>query len=97
MAIGVSFLFHFKLMITSCVVYVVRCLFQGTTNVKATLLKDGHSFTVHILDPQTSANTKDGGNEADKDQKHGSNSEMQNAQLPTDGKSLNCQVLLQIF
>ena len=69
--------------------------FQGTTNVKATLLKDGHSFTVHILDPQTSPNTKDG--EQDRDHKLESNSEVQNAQLPTDGKSLNYILALQVF
>lgn len=34
----------------------------GTTSIKSTILKDGHNFTVHILDP------KEGTEEADVDE-----------------------------
>ncbi|XP_061176448.1 sperm-associated antigen 17-like isoform X2 [Saccostrea echinata] len=32
---------------------------QGTTSIKSTVLKDGHNFTVHILDPKESTEESD--------------------------------------
>ena len=32
--------------------YKMIVFFPGTTSIKSTILKDGHNFTVHILDPK---------------------------------------------
>lgn len=41
---------------------IFKNLFSGTTSIKSTILKDGHNFTVHILDP------KEGTEETDADE-----------------------------
>lgn len=64
--------------------------FAGTTSVRATLLKDGHTFSVHVLDPQLNARDVDRGSNSDQttEQKLDADLTAQdvNDQLQTDGK-----------
>lgn len=57
-------------------------LFTGTTSIKSTILKDGHNFTVHILDPKEGTEETD----ADEDMPLPANEKAEFEKSEKDGK-----------
>lgn len=56
--------------------------FTGTTSIKSTILKDGHNFTVHILDPKEGTEETD----ADEDMPSPANEKAEFEKSEKDGK-----------
>lgn len=61
-------------------------LVTGTTSIKSTILKDGHNFTVHILDPKEGTEEAD----ADEDMPSPANEKAEFEKSEKDGKILCC-------
>lgn len=58
--------------------------FLGTVSVKTSILKDGHSFTVHVLDPKEAKKEEEKTNEENGDAQNAE--EVEKAELETQEK-----------